>query len=70
MMFFKVTWVYLFLEKELIMQIKGKEYHGNMNPEGRFHLYISGKNLETGRLQSKDMSFMLKKPELLIQVIL
>jgi hypothetical protein len=52
------------------MQIRGKEYHASMNPEGRFQLYISGKNLETGRLQSNDMSFMLKKPELVIQVTL
>ncbi|XP_048752164.2 protein-glutamine gamma-glutamyltransferase K-like isoform X2 [Ostrea edulis] len=55
-------------EKELTIQISGKEYHANMNPEGRFQLYISGKNLETGRMQSKDESFMLKKPELVIQV--
>lgn len=50
------------------MQVKGKEYHENMNPEGRFQLYVSGKNLETGKMQSIDASFLLKKPELIIQV--
>ncbi|XP_061163018.1 protein-glutamine gamma-glutamyltransferase K-like [Saccostrea echinata] len=55
-------------EKVVKMQVKGKEYQPRMNPEGRFQLFISGKNLETGRLQSKQITFVLKKPELAIQV--
>lgn len=50
------------------MPVKGTEYHDGMNPEGRFQLYISGKNIDSGSMESTQISFVLKKPQLVIQV--
>lgn len=50
------------------MPVKGTEYHDGMNPEGRFQLYISGKNVDSGSMESTQISFVLKKPQLVIQV--
>lgn len=55
-------------EKVVKMQVKGTEYHARMNPEGRFQVYISGKDLDSGGLQSTQVSFVMKKPELCIEV--
>lgn len=55
-------------EKIVTMPIKGTEYHDGMNPEGRFQLYISGKNIDSGSMESTQISFVLKKPQLVIQV--
>lgn len=55
-------------EKIVTMPVKGTEYHDGMNPEGRFQLYISGKNIDLGSMESTQISFVLKKPQLVIQV--
>lgn len=55
-------------EKIVTMPVKGTEYHDGMNPEGRFQLYISGKNADSGSMESTQISFVLKKPQLVIQV--
>lgn len=55
-------------EKIVTMPVKGTEYHDGMNPEGRFQLYISGKNIDSGSMESTQISFVLKKPQLVIQV--
>ena len=65
---FSVINFFHLLEKVVKMQVKGTEYHARMNPEGRFQVYISGKDLDSGGLQSTQVSFVMKKPELCIEV--
>lgn len=55
-------------EKRLTLPVTYKEYGPSMNPEGRFQLFVSGKNISTGRMNTIEESFVLKKPDVMIEV--
>ena len=56
------------IEKRLTLPVTYKEYGPSMNPEGRFQLFVSGTNVSTGRMNTIEESFVLKKPDVMIEV--
>ncbi|XP_076113269.1 protein-glutamine gamma-glutamyltransferase K-like [Mytilus galloprovincialis] len=55
-------------EKKIVLPVTYKEYGPTMNPEARFQIFITGKNVATGRMHAIEESFVLNKPEIIIEV--
>ena len=55
-------------KKRLTLPVTYNEYGPSMNPEGRFQLFVSGTNVSTGRMNTIEESFVLKKPDVMIKV--
>lgn len=55
-------------EKRLTLSVTYKEYGPTMNPEGRFQIFVTGKDVSTGEMNAAEESFILQKPAIMIEV--